>query len=194
MVRGIRTRMEWLNCEMKLKCLIYTACLIDSDLCRALFGKEAGGRVEANWDDGDVRERERERDEARPGGGQEIKRGQIEPKKRSADRVGLCRGQSGDNGSFALFALFCTSPQGLRNQGHNDLREEHDLFTGRQERGGQKDIKTREGEETRRGIELRGDKTRWSQMKRQETRQEEIKEVRWQEETRNDVKCGKKTT
>lgn len=39
---------------------------------------------------------------------------------------------------------FCTfqSPQGLRSQGHNDLREEHDLFTGRQEvRGGQKDLR-----------------------------------------------------
>lgn len=47
----------------------------------------------------------RVRDEARLGGGRELKRGQIEPKKRSADKVGLCRGQSGDNGSFALFKV-----------------------------------------------------------------------------------------
>jgi len=53
---------------------------------------------------GDVRERERER-WSQTRGWTEIKRGQIEPKKRSADRVGLCRGQSGDNGSFTLFKV-----------------------------------------------------------------------------------------
>lgn len=107
-VRGSRMYMERLNCGMKLKCLIYTPCLIDSDLCRALFGKEAGGSVEAKWDAESVWERE-----ARPGGGQVIKRGQTDPKNRSADRVRLCRGQSGDNSSFALSKV----RRGLGNKG-----------------------------------------------------------------------------
>ncbi len=177
MVRGSRMRMEWLNCEMKLKCLIYTACLIDSDLCRALFGREAGVRVEANWDDGDVRERERDSERwGQTRGWTGIKERPDWAQKKECWQGGVTQRTVWRQWQFCTFQ----SPQGLRNQGHNDLREEHDLFTGRQERGRQKYIKTREGEETRRGIALRGDKTRWSQMKNQWMRQEEIQEVRWQ--------------
>lgn len=43
--------------------------------------------------------------EARPGGGQVIKRGQTDTKNRSADRVRLRRGQSGDKSSFALLKV-----------------------------------------------------------------------------------------
>lgn len=61
---------------------------------------------------------------------------------------------------------FCTfqSPQGLRNQGHNDLREIHDLFTGRREqlvkerkRTERRENKIKPDEETRN--DTRGDKT-----------------------------------
>lgn len=42
------------NCEMKLESLIFyfflPAWLIDSDLCRALFGRSVGRHVNTSWD------------------------------------------------------------------------------------------------------------------------------------------------
>lgn len=64
-------------------------------------------------------------------------------------------------------------------------------------RGGQKDRTTREGEETRRGNELRGDKIKPDEETRNETRGDKGDEMTRGEELRrrrNDGKYGKKTT
>lgn len=57
------------------------------------MGRKLGDELKPT---GMLRERAREKErEARPGGGQVIKRGQTDTKNRSADGVRLCRGQSG---------------------------------------------------------------------------------------------------
>lgn len=65
---------------------------------------------------------------------------------------------------------FCTfqSPQGLSNQGHNHLREEHDLFTGRQEVRGEE--KEREQQEKERSLMKRRTETTGNEIEKEEVR------------------------
>lgn len=102
-ISGSWMYMEWLNCGMKLKCLIYTPCLIDSDLCRALFGKEAGGWVEANWDVERACERERERGQTRGWTGNKERPDGYQ--KQECWRGEVMQRAVWDNSSFALLKV-----------------------------------------------------------------------------------------